>query len=144
MASRGGGRLRCCHRAGFQWVHGGVCKVQLTVYNPMPFELRVENMATTPRSSVSSVTVLDHLPGIKLSSCTWRSSLLCPDRGSAPLCPGLYTHLLQPSSGGETSTNMSVPLYSRETHHLLVKLENTRVEPLEELEVTSEILISNG
>ncbi|XP_051526754.1 trafficking protein particle complex subunit 9-like isoform X2 [Myxocyprinus asiaticus] len=28
----------------FQWVQGDVCEVQFMVYNPMPFELRVENM----------------------------------------------------------------------------------------------------
>uniref|UniRef100_A0A8C7FE45 Trafficking protein particle complex subunit 9 n=1 Tax=Oncorhynchus kisutch TaxID=8019 RepID=A0A8C7FE45_ONCKI len=28
----------------FQWVQGEVCEVQLMVYNPMPFELRVEHM----------------------------------------------------------------------------------------------------
>ncbi|CAH7109775.1 Trappc9 [Phodopus roborovskii] len=28
----------------FHWVQGDVCEVQLMVYNPMPFELRVENM----------------------------------------------------------------------------------------------------
>ncbi|XP_073536027.1 trafficking protein particle complex subunit 9 isoform X1 [Phyllobates terribilis] len=28
----------------FQWVQGDVCEVQLMVYNPMPFELRVETM----------------------------------------------------------------------------------------------------
>ncbi|XP_041739682.1 trafficking protein particle complex subunit 9 isoform X3 [Coregonus clupeaformis] len=28
----------------FQWVQGDVCEVQLMVYNPMPFELRVEHM----------------------------------------------------------------------------------------------------
>ncbi|ELW63459.1 Trafficking protein particle complex subunit 9 [Tupaia chinensis] len=31
-------------KADFQWVQGDVCEVQLMVYNPMPFELRVENM----------------------------------------------------------------------------------------------------
>lgn len=31
----------------FQWVQGDVCEVQLMVYNPMPFELRVENMVCT-------------------------------------------------------------------------------------------------
>uniref|UniRef100_A0A673KC59 Trafficking protein particle complex 9 n=1 Tax=Sinocyclocheilus rhinocerous TaxID=307959 RepID=A0A673KC59_9TELE len=30
----------------FQWVQGDVCEVQLMVYNPMPFELRVENMVS--------------------------------------------------------------------------------------------------
>ncbi|XP_069919901.1 trafficking protein particle complex subunit 9 [Oryctolagus cuniculus] len=28
----------------FQWVQGDVCEVQLMVYNPMLFELRVQNM----------------------------------------------------------------------------------------------------
>ncbi|XP_061615742.1 trafficking protein particle complex subunit 9 isoform X5 [Phyllopteryx taeniolatus] len=28
----------------FQWVQGDVCEVQLMVYNPMPYELRVENV----------------------------------------------------------------------------------------------------
>uniref|UniRef100_A0A8D0CTD5 Trafficking protein particle complex subunit 9 n=1 Tax=Sander lucioperca TaxID=283035 RepID=A0A8D0CTD5_SANLU len=30
----------------FQWVQGDVCEVQLMVYNPMPYELRVENMVS--------------------------------------------------------------------------------------------------
>uniref|UniRef100_A0A8C1MP78 Trafficking protein particle complex 9 n=1 Tax=Cyprinus carpio TaxID=7962 RepID=A0A8C1MP78_CYPCA len=34
----------CVCVADFQWVQGDVCEVQLMVYNPMPFELRVENM----------------------------------------------------------------------------------------------------
>jgi hypothetical protein len=36
----------CCFLCvvDFQWVQGDVCEVQLMVYNPMPFELRVENM----------------------------------------------------------------------------------------------------
>ncbi|XP_067111585.1 trafficking protein particle complex subunit 9 [Osmerus mordax] len=33
-----------CKKIDFQWVQGDVCEVQLMVYNPMPFELRVENM----------------------------------------------------------------------------------------------------
>ncbi|EPY77673.1 hypothetical protein CB1_001219016 [Camelus ferus] len=33
-----------CAVYDFQWVQGDVCEVQLMVYNPMPFELRVENM----------------------------------------------------------------------------------------------------
>ncbi len=35
-----------CVYADFQWVQGDVCEVQLMVYNPMPFELRVENMVS--------------------------------------------------------------------------------------------------
>uniref|UniRef100_A0A3P8Y5W5 Trafficking protein particle complex 9 n=1 Tax=Esox lucius TaxID=8010 RepID=A0A3P8Y5W5_ESOLU len=34
----------CFVSLDFQWVQGDVCEVQLMVYNPMPFELRVENM----------------------------------------------------------------------------------------------------
>lgn len=34
----------CVCFVDFQWVQGDVCEVQLMVYNPMPFELRVENM----------------------------------------------------------------------------------------------------
>uniref|UniRef100_A0A672GED5 Trafficking protein particle complex 9 n=1 Tax=Salarias fasciatus TaxID=181472 RepID=A0A672GED5_SALFA len=33
-----------CLFPDFQWVQGDVCEVQLMVYNPMPYELRVENM----------------------------------------------------------------------------------------------------
>lgn len=33
-----------CPFPDFQWVQGDVCEVQLMVYNPMPYELRVENM----------------------------------------------------------------------------------------------------
>ncbi|CAH2286014.1 trafficking particle complex subunit 9 isoform X1 [Pelobates cultripes] len=32
------------NKIDFQWVQGDVCEVQLMVYNPMPFELRVETM----------------------------------------------------------------------------------------------------
>ena len=38
------GLLCVCVFLDFQWVQGDVCEVQLMVYNPMPFELRVENM----------------------------------------------------------------------------------------------------
>uniref|UniRef100_A0A3Q1I560 Trafficking protein particle complex 9 n=1 Tax=Anabas testudineus TaxID=64144 RepID=A0A3Q1I560_ANATE len=34
----------CSSFSDFQWVQGDVCEVQLMVYNPMPYELRVENM----------------------------------------------------------------------------------------------------
>ncbi|XP_051991996.1 trafficking protein particle complex subunit 9-like isoform X2 [Xyrauchen texanus] len=39
--SRGDERSK---KIDFQWVQGDVCEVQFMVYNPMPFELRVENM----------------------------------------------------------------------------------------------------
>ncbi|XP_030645125.1 trafficking protein particle complex subunit 9 [Chanos chanos] len=41
MHGRGDDRSK---KIDFQWVQGDVCEVQLMVYNPMPFELRVENM----------------------------------------------------------------------------------------------------
>ncbi|XP_017571424.1 trafficking protein particle complex subunit 9 isoform X1 [Pygocentrus nattereri] len=41
LHSRGDDRTK---KIDFQWVQGDVCEVQLMVYNPMPFELRVENM----------------------------------------------------------------------------------------------------
>uniref|UniRef100_A0A673AIF4 Trafficking protein particle complex 9 n=1 Tax=Sphaeramia orbicularis TaxID=375764 RepID=A0A673AIF4_9TELE len=41
MHNRGDER---CKKIDFQWVQGDVCEVQLMVYNPMPYELRVENM----------------------------------------------------------------------------------------------------
>lgn len=40
-------RVLLCVCLDFQWVQGDVCEVQLMVYNPMPFELRVENMVCT-------------------------------------------------------------------------------------------------
>eukprot|EP00075_Anas_platyrhynchos_P016801 XP_027306054.1 trafficking protein particle complex subunit 9 [Anas platyrhynchos] len=46
-------------------------------------------------------------------------------------------HTLQPSSGDEISTNVSVQLYNGETQQLIIKLENIGTEPLETLEVTS-------
>uniref|UniRef100_A0A8C0KLI6 Trafficking protein particle complex subunit 9 n=1 Tax=Canis lupus dingo TaxID=286419 RepID=A0A8C0KLI6_CANLU len=46
------GKINCQRYSflDFQWVQGDVCEVQLMVYNPMPFELRVENMVCiTPK-----------------------------------------------------------------------------------------------
>uniref|UniRef100_A0A8C7V8B1 Trafficking protein particle complex subunit 9 n=1 Tax=Oncorhynchus mykiss TaxID=8022 RepID=A0A8C7V8B1_ONCMY len=39
-------RMHCSTSSEFQWVQGEVCEVQLMVYNPMPFELRVEHMVS--------------------------------------------------------------------------------------------------
>lgn len=38
--------MHCSTSSEFQWVQGEVCEVQLMVYNPMPFELRVEHMVS--------------------------------------------------------------------------------------------------
>lgn len=53
-------------------------------------------------------------------------------------------HSLQPASGDEISTHVSVQLYNGETQQLVIKLENIGVEPLEKLEVTSKVLTSKG
>ncbi|XP_060143227.1 trafficking protein particle complex subunit 9 isoform X4 [Globicephala melas] len=168
----------------FQWVQGDVCEVQLMVYNPMPFELRVENMGlltsgvefeslpaalSLPAESglypvtlvgvpqttgtiavngyhttvfgVFSDCLLDNLPGIKTSGSTVEVIPALPRLQISTSLPR-SAHSLQPSSGDEISTNVSVQLYNGETQHLVVKLENIGMEPLENLEVTSKILTS--
>nr|XP_020144295.1 trafficking protein particle complex subunit 9 [Microcebus murinus] len=166
----------------FQWVQGDVCEVQLMVYNPMPFELRVENMGlltsgvafeslpaalSLPAESglypvtlvgvpqttgtitvngyhttvfgVFSDCLLDNLPGIKTSGSTVEVIPALPRLQINTSLPR-SAHSLQPSSGDEISTNVSVQLYNGETQQLIVRLENIGMEPLEKLEVTSKIL----
>ncbi|XP_036779007.2 trafficking protein particle complex subunit 9 isoform X7 [Manis pentadactyla] len=166
----------------FQWVQGDVCEVQLMVYNPMPFELRVENMGLltsgvefeslpaalslpaesglypvtlvgVPRTTgtiavngyhttvfgVFSDCLLDDLPGIKAGGSTVEVIPALPRLQISTSLPR-SAHSLQPSSGAEISTNVSVQLYNGETQQLVIKLENIGMEPLEKLEVTSKIL----
>nr|XP_027806387.2 trafficking protein particle complex subunit 9 isoform X1 [Marmota flaviventris] len=166
----------------FQWVQGDVCEVQLMVYNPMPFELRVENMGlltsgvefeslpaalSLPAESglypvtlvgvpqttgtitvngyrttvfgVFSDCLLDNLPGIKTSGSTVEVIPALPRLQISTSLPR-SAHSLQPSSGDEISTNVSVQLYNGETQPLIITLENIGTEPLEKLEVTSKIL----
>uniref|UniRef100_A0A8B9BZH0 Trafficking protein particle complex subunit 9 n=1 Tax=Anser brachyrhynchus TaxID=132585 RepID=A0A8B9BZH0_9AVES len=163
----------------FQWVQGDVCEVQLMVYNPMPFELRVENMGllttgvefeslpaalslpaesglypvtlvgvpqTTGQITVNgyhtsvfgvfSDCLLDNLPGVKTNGCTVEVIPALPRLQISTSLPR-SAHTLQPSSGDEISTNVSVQLYNGETQQLIIKLENIGTEPLETLEVTS-------
>ncbi|XP_050183734.1 trafficking protein particle complex subunit 9 [Myiozetetes cayanensis] len=163
----------------FQWVQGDVCEVQLMVYNPMPFELRVENMGllttgvefeslpaalslpaesglypvtlvgvpqTTGQITVNgyhtsvfgvfSDCLLDNLPGVKTNGCTVEVIPALPRLQISTSLPR-SAHTLQPSSGNETSTNVSVQLYNGETQQLIIKLENIGTEPLEKLEVTA-------
>ncbi|NXV06746.1 TPPC9 protein, partial [Cettia cetti] len=163
----------------FQWVQGDVCEVQLMVYNPMPFELRVENMGllttgvefeslpaalslpaesglypvtlvgvpqTTGQITVNgyhtsvfgvfSDCLLDNLPGVKTSGCTVEVIPALPRLQISTSLPR-SAHTLQPSSGDEISTNVSVQLYNGETQQLIIKLENIGTEPLEKLEVTA-------
>ncbi|XP_045634011.1 trafficking protein particle complex subunit 9 isoform X6 [Ursus americanus] len=170
----------------FQWVQGDVCEVQLMVYNPMPFELRVENMGlltsgvefeslpaalSLPAESglypvtlvgvpqttgtitvngyhtmvfgVFSDCLLDNLPGVKTSGSTVEVIPALPRLQISTSLPR-SAHSLQPSSGDETSTNVSVQLYNGETQQLVIKLENIGMEPLEKLEVTSKILTTKA
>ncbi|NWX65313.1 TPPC9 protein, partial [Promerops cafer] len=163
----------------FQWVQGDVCEVQLMVYNPMPFELRVENMGllttgvefeslpaalslpaesglypvtlvgvpqTTGQITVNgyhtsvfgvfSDCLLDSLPGVKTNGCTVEVIPALPRLQISTSLPR-SAHTLQPSSGDEISTNVSVQLYNGETQQLIIKLENIGTEPLEKLEVTA-------
>ncbi|KAI1243655.1 Trafficking protein particle complex subunit 9, partial [Lamprotornis superbus] len=163
----------------FQWVQGDVCEVQLMVYNPMPFELRVENMGllttgvefeslpaalslpaesglypvtlvgvpqTTGQITVNgyhtsvfgvfSDCLLDNLPGVKTNGCTVEVIPALPRLQISTSLPR-SAHTLQPSSGDEISTNVSVQLYNGEAQELIIKLENIGTEPLEKLEVTA-------
>uniref|UniRef100_A0ABI7WEW5 Trafficking protein particle complex 9 n=1 Tax=Felis catus TaxID=9685 RepID=A0ABI7WEW5_FELCA len=166
----------------FQWVQGDVCEVQLMVYNPMPFELRVENMGlltsgvdfeslpaalSLPAESglypvtlvgvpqttgmitvngyhttvfgVFSDCLLDNLPGVKTSGSTVEVIPALPRLQISTSLPR-SAHSLQPSSGDEISTNVSVQLYNGEAQQLVIQLENIGTEPLETLEVTSRLL----
>ncbi|XP_061463012.1 trafficking protein particle complex subunit 9 isoform X2 [Rhineura floridana] len=170
----------------FQWVQGDVCEVQLMVYNPMPFELRVENMGLltsgvefeslpaalslpaesglypvtlvgVPQSAgqitingyhtsvfgVFSDCLLDKLPGIKTNGCTVEVIPALPRLQISTSLPR-SAHTLQPSSGDEIATNVSVQLYNGETQQIIIKLENIGTEPLEKLEVTSKMVNTKG
>uniref|UniRef100_A0A8C3I3G1 Trafficking protein particle complex subunit 9 n=1 Tax=Chrysemys picta bellii TaxID=8478 RepID=A0A8C3I3G1_CHRPI len=168
----------------FQWVQGDVCEVQLMVYNPMPFELRVENMGllttgvefeslpaalSLPAESglypvtlvgvpqntgqitingyhtsvfgVFSDCILDNLPGLKTNGCAVEVIPALPRLQISTSLPR-SAHTLQPSSGDEISTSVSVQLYNGETQQLVIKLENIGTEPLEKLEVTAKTVNS--
>ncbi|XP_035748608.1 trafficking protein particle complex subunit 9-like [Egretta garzetta] len=149
------------------------------VYNPMPFELRVENMGllttgvefeslpaalslpaesglypvtlvgvpqTTGQITINgyhtsvfgvfSDCLLDNLPGVKTNGCSVEVIPALPRLQISTSLPR-SAHTLQPSSGDEISTNVSVQLYNGETQQLIIKLENIGTEPLEKLEVTA-------
>ncbi|KAH0617395.1 hypothetical protein JD844_015551 [Phrynosoma platyrhinos] len=170
----------------FQWVQGDVCEVQLMVYNPMPFELRVENMGLLtsgvefeslpaalslpaesglypvtlvgiPQSAgqitingyhtsvfgVFSDCLLEKLPGIRTNGCTVEVIPALPRLQISTSLPR-SAHTLQPSSGDEITTSVSVQLYNGETQQLIIKLENIGTEPLEKLEVTSKMVNTKG
>uniref|UniRef100_A0A8C3BGA0 Trafficking protein particle complex 9 n=1 Tax=Cairina moschata TaxID=8855 RepID=A0A8C3BGA0_CAIMO len=85
---------------------------------------------------VFSDCLLDNLPGVKTNGCTVEVIPALPRLQISTSLPR-SAHTLQPSSGDEISTNVSVQLYNGETQQLIIKLENIGTEPLETLEVTS-------
>ncbi|KAG8441588.1 hypothetical protein GDO86_010680 [Hymenochirus boettgeri] len=120
----------------FQWVQGDVCEVQLMVYNPMPFELRVETMGL-----LTSGVEFESLPAalsLPAESGLYPVTLVGVPRTTGQITVnGRSAHVLQPSSKDEVSTHVSVQLFNGETQKLVIKLENIGTEPLEKLEVTS-------
>ncbi|XP_012578346.1 PREDICTED: trafficking protein particle complex subunit 9 [Condylura cristata] len=88
---------------------------------------------------VFSDCLLDNLPGVKTSGSTVEVIPALPRLQLSTSLPR-SAHALQPSSGDEIPTNVSVQLYNGETQQLVIKLENIGMEPLEKLEVTSKIL----
>ncbi|XP_010788638.1 trafficking protein particle complex subunit 9-like, partial [Notothenia coriiceps] len=116
----------------FQWVQGDVCEVQLMVYNPMPYELRVENMSGTSLA-------LDRLPPLSLgggSSVT--QSVTTLERRPSVTSVGLWSaHTPQPTSKEELSSTVSVQLFNGEMQPLTITLENIGSEDIETLELTS-------
>ncbi|TRY85943.1 hypothetical protein DNTS_032709 [Danionella cerebrum] len=95
----------------FQWVQGDVCEVQLMVYNPMPFELRVENMTPLsvlllppihliPISRSSLIPYLVSAPSLTPPHLSWMDGWMDADlwmpRGS--VCAGYQTCVFGVSS----------------------------------------------
>ncbi|NWT73164.1 TPPC9 protein, partial [Prunella himalayana] len=85
---------------------------------------------------VFSDCLLDNLPGVKTNGCTVEVIPALPRLQISTSLPR-SAHTLQPSSGDEISTNVSVQLFNGETQQLIIKLENIGAEPLEKLEVTA-------
>ncbi|XP_035285686.1 trafficking protein particle complex subunit 9 isoform X1 [Anguilla anguilla] len=166
----------------FQWVQGDVCEVQLMVYNPMPFELRVENMGLltsgvefeslpaalslpaesglypvtlvgVPRTAgnitvngyhtsvfgVNSDCLLESLPGVKTGGVAVEVVPALPRLQLSTSLPR-SANALQPPSGEELSSCVSVQLFNGETQELVITLENIGTELLETLDVTSRTL----
>ncbi|KAJ8334212.1 hypothetical protein SKAU_G00398510, partial [Synaphobranchus kaupii] len=134
----------------FQWVQGDVCEVQLMVYNPMPFELRVENMGLlTSGVEFESLPAALSLPAesglypVTLVGVPRTAGNITVNGYHTSVFGGEHTSLprsantLQPPSGEELSSSVSVQLFNGETQELVITLENIGTELLETLEVTS-------
>uniref|UniRef100_A0A672KGQ4 Trafficking protein particle complex subunit 9 n=1 Tax=Sinocyclocheilus grahami TaxID=75366 RepID=A0A672KGQ4_SINGR len=117
--SRGDERSK---KIDFQWVQGDVCEVQLMVYNPMPFELRVENM-------VSDLILQNEIINIII---LFFGRLKTLDDPKAP------------RANYNLSTSVSLQLFNGETQQLTITLENIGTEMLNTLELTSKTLSTKG
>uniref|UniRef100_A0A673FRT4 Trafficking protein particle complex subunit 9-like n=1 Tax=Sinocyclocheilus rhinocerous TaxID=307959 RepID=A0A673FRT4_9TELE len=157
MHSRGDERSK---KIDFQWVQGDVCEVQLMVYNPMPFELRVENMGLltsgvdfeslpaalslpaesglypvtlvgVPRTA-GNITINDCIPNTRLG-ITCFCFQYCPILTNHTSMESLFIH-------EDLSTSVSLQLFNGETQQLTLTLENIGTETLNTLELTSKNL----
>ncbi|KAG7266389.1 hypothetical protein CRUP_026049 [Coryphaenoides rupestris] len=159
MHSRGEER---CKKIDFQWVQGDVCEVQLMVYNPMPFELRVENMGLlTSGVEFESLPAALSLPaesglypvtlvGVPRTSGNitvngYHTSVFgvnsdCLLDGLTGLKTGGSVNVLAPLSKEELSSRVSLQLFNGETQQLTITLENIGNEDIQSLELTSKMV----
>ncbi|XP_016401360.1 trafficking protein particle complex subunit 9-like [Sinocyclocheilus rhinocerous] len=145
MHSRGDERSK---KIDFQWVQGDVCEVQLMVYNPMPFELRVENMGLlTSGVDFESLPAALSLPAesglypVTLVGVPRTAGNITINGFGSQDCRGFYqpnrsAHL----SSEDLSTSVSLQLFNGETQQLTLTLENIGTETLNTLELTSKNL----
>ncbi|XP_070996129.1 trafficking protein particle complex subunit 9-like isoform X3 [Oncorhynchus clarkii lewisi] len=98
MHTRGEERTK---KIEFRWVQGDVCEVQLMVYNPMPFELRVEHMG--PILKWNYLTLFDNI-GLLTSGVEFEA---LPAALSLPAESGLYPVTLVgvPRTAGNITVN---------------------------------------
>uniref|UniRef100_A0A673FI71 Trafficking protein particle complex subunit 9-like n=1 Tax=Sinocyclocheilus rhinocerous TaxID=307959 RepID=A0A673FI71_9TELE len=158
MHSRGDERSK---KIDFQWVQGDVCEVQLMVYNPMPFELRVENMGLlTSGVDFESLPAALSLPA---ESGLYPVTLVGVPRTAGNITINaelssklLFTPLMNIEwfyavyffswsrsahlSSEDLSTSVSLQLFNGETQQLTLTLENIGTETLNTLELTSKNL----
>uniref|UniRef100_A0A8D3CDM2 Trafficking protein particle complex subunit 9 n=1 Tax=Scophthalmus maximus TaxID=52904 RepID=A0A8D3CDM2_SCOMX len=159
-----------CKKIDFQWVQGDVCEVQLMVYNPMPYELRVENMGL-----LTSGVEFESLPAalsLPAESGLYPVTLVGVPRTAGNITVnGYHTSvfgvtsdcLLEALSSVKTSgclvevvpslprlqlstslprseTLCSCLLFNGETQQLTITLDNIGSEDIETLELTSKIV----
>ncbi|XP_013918861.1 PREDICTED: trafficking protein particle complex subunit 9-like [Thamnophis sirtalis] len=120
----------------------GLYPVTLVGVPQCPGQINVNGYHTSV-FGVFSDCLLDKLPGIKTTGCTVEVIPSLPRLQISTSLPR-SARTLQPSSGDEITTSVSVQLYNGETQPLIIKLENIGTEPLEKLEVTSKMVNLKG